>query len=350
MNRNDFIQEIFKLTPGEEKRKLHPTSQPSKFYDILEKKGMKDKNGYYFLPDTLQEYSAGKPLNNINERINQSIFHNTFGLKKASRFSREPFGYADALCIRYVYSGTDEIITPDTSFILHQNDIFLLNAHFVSSHYLAHENDIVFTLLFKKEYLMQNILKRNNNHNVVIRFIYNYILGSQNPKNYIIFHGDDNDKIPRLFEDLVKEYAYPAENSISLLEFYIHILFIEMSRCTYDYDLNMESRKSILTASLLYDIETDPKEISLNKLADKYGYHPDYISRQIRLATGLSFKDYVLELKMSQVIKLLKNSTLPISEIMHESGFYNETYFYKKFKQIYGQSPNQYRKTMYDPT
>ena len=71
-------------------------------------------------------------------------------------------------------------------------------------------------------------------------------------------------------------------------------------------------------------------------------FHPDYISRQILRATGKSFKDYLLNRRMEAVCSFLRNSSLPVNEIENKAGFRNETFFYRKFKQIYGCSPAQW--------
>ncbi|MBP3902394.1 MAG: helix-turn-helix transcriptional regulator, partial [Blautia sp.] len=83
--------------------------------------------------------------------------------------------------------------------------------------------------------------------------------------------------------------------------------------------------------------------VTLQSLSEKYSYNSDYISRQIRRATGKTFKDYLLDRRMEAVCSALKNTSLPISEIESEAGFQNETYFYKQFRRKYGMTPNEYR-------
>ena len=203
MKREDFRNEIFELTETEKYRRDHPWDRRSKFYDYLDKNGFRDSNGYYHLPYRQISYQPSHTPASLTERINQSPCQDIFFLKKASRFSDEPFSYGDFLCIRYVYSGTDEIRTPTGSFVMEQNDICLMNSKFVLSQYLAPENDIVFSLLFEKNYLIENILHHQNQSSIVVRFIYSYVLNGRNRQNYILFHGGDNDRIPRIFEDLV---------------------------------------------------------------------------------------------------------------------------------------------------
>ena len=341
-DRSSLISQIRALTPSERRLKEHPTDEPSAFYRRLEEQGMRRSDGVYRMPSIFLETVNSKSPETLSDYIDQSPCQQYFRLKKATRFSREPLSYADFLSIRYVYSGSDMMRTPSSSFELRQNDICLLNSGFVMSQYLEHEEDAVFTLMFEKEYLIK-LLRSRGDQSVITRFMYSYVLDSPHPQNYILFHGGGNDRLPRLFEDLIMEYAYPDHDSHALLESYLQVLLVEMGRCDFDYENTAESRKSFLTAAVLQEIEDNFAEVTLEGLADRFGYHPDYISRRIRSATGKGFKNYLLQIKMSHLERLLTGSDLTISEIRERVGFHNETHFYRKFKELYGCSPAEMR-------
>lgn len=343
MNREELRREIFALTKTEKYRRDHPEDRRSKFYDYMEKNGYRDENGFFHLPYSQAPRDSTNPPSDFLERIEKSPCQQDFFLKKATRFSDEPFSYGDFLCIRYVYSGSDEIRTPSGSFVMEKNDICLMNARFVLSQYLAHEDDIVFSLMFEKDYLIKRILHHQNESSVIVQFMYNYVLYGRNRQNYILFHGGDNDCLPRIFEDIVAEYAYPSLDSLALLESYLRALLINMSRSDYDFERHAESKRSFLLAVLVNEISQDYPSITLSRLADKMGYHPDYISRCIKEGTGLNFKDYLLRIRMAHARDLLKNSALSISEVAAAVGYQNETYFYKKFREIYGCTPAKCR-------
>lgn len=343
MDRAELLRQFYELSETEQKRKVNPALGPSSFYAFLEDQGFREANGVYHMPSIyLNSVQLSQPKS-LRERIQSSPYQSQFRLHKATRFAKEPMSYADFLCIRYVYSGQVEIETQSSRFTLEQNDILLMNAGFVLSQHLSHEEDVAFTLMFEKDYLTQKLLSRWKERTVVSRFMYSYVLQSDNPKNYILFHGGDNDRLPRLMEDFVLEYIHPRELGENLLESYLQILLTEMTRSPYEYDQNRESVHSLHMAEILSEIDQNYQQISLQELAEKYRYHPDYISRQIRTMTGRSFKDYVLWRRMEQVCALLKNSELPISEIEQRAGFQNESYFYKKFRELFHMSPKEYR-------
>lgn len=345
MTREELIRHFYELTEREEYLRENPGSGQSAFYRFLEEEGYRESDGVYHMPSIYYAYQDSRSPRTFADSIDYSPYQSIFRIKKATRFQREPLFYADFLCIRYIYSGNIVIRTRDGEFTMKQNDILLVNSGFVLSQYLAHEDDIVFTLMFEKDYLIHHVLNNKAAGNVISKFIYSYIMSSVNPRNYILFHGKDNDRLPRLAEDLLMEYTQPTELGTILLEAYLQILLVEMTHSSYEFPQDRDSRHSFVIAEILNEIDHHFQDVSLQSLAQKYNYHPDHISRQIRKATGKSFKDCLLDRRMEEVCSLLINTALPISEIEQRSGFENETYFYKKFREKYNMTPNEYRNT-----
>lgn len=245
MEQTNIREALLKLTDIEKYRRDHPDDRRSDFYDKLDSLGYRKQSGVYFIPYDLANPTSNNPKT-LTEQIDQSPLRKDFILKKATRFSDEPFSYGIFLCLRYVYSGSDKIQTPTTSFELKENDICLMNSNFVSSQHLSHEDDIVFSLLFEKKYLMNKILTQQYHHNVAIQFMYNYVLNNNNPQNYILFHPSNKKQIKNIIENLIIEYAFPKMDSQVLIESYLRIFLIYMSRSEYDFELNLESQNSYI--------------------------------------------------------------------------------------------------------
>lgn len=86
------------------------------------------------------------------------------------------------------------------------------------------------------------------------------------------------------------------------------------------------------------------KDLSVEALAKELNYSYYSVRTMIKKITGKNFTDYVGEKRLAIGEKLLLETNLPISEIINMSGYENESYFRRKFKEKYGTSPNQYRK------
>ncbi|NLC96324.1 MAG: helix-turn-helix domain-containing protein [Erysipelotrichaceae bacterium] len=69
------------------------------------------------------------------------------------------------------------------------------------------------------------------------------------------------------------------------------------------------------------------------------------MSRFIKTHTNKNFKDIIFEKKLEAICLMLVDINLPIVEILNQNGIYNETYFYKRFKKIFGITPQIYRES-----
>ena len=86
----------------------------------------------------------------------------------------------------------------------------------------------------------------------------------------------------------------------------------------------------------------DP-DLSLDENSRHFGLSPSYLSRFIREQTGLNIKDYISRIRIAEAKKLLVESELPVSEIVERIGYYNSSSFIRKFRNIEGATPGDYR-------
>lgn len=343
MNRKELYGHLYELTTTEQQRKTSPEPVPSQYYRCMDALGMKDEQGIYLLGLNLK-LPYNEPDSSIWSKLTASPYQSIVTLKKASRFYKEPFACANFISMRYVYSGKTEIHTLDSSFVLKKNDICLMNSGFAFSQHLLHDEDLVFTLMFEKDYLLRNVLNNTKVNSVITRFILDYIMDNKNPQNYILFHGKDNEHIQAIIEDLLCEYLDPGPYGEVLIENYIRIFLIEVLRCEYEYSKTPESRQTIRLAEILDYIDKNFRTVTLDTLSGEFGYNSKYLSRLIKNYTEKNFKDFVTEKRMDWASLLLSNTDLPIHEIMVECGLLNETYFYKCFRNQFHMTPKEYRK------
>lgn len=85
------------------------------------------------------------------------------------------------------------------------------------------------------------------------------------------------------------------------------------------------------------------EDISLERTADMFHFHPSYFSVLFKQKTGVNFSDYILNLRIEHARKILEQSDRKIVEVSQEVGFRNSAYFIKMFKRKTGLSPNRYR-------
>lgn len=85
------------------------------------------------------------------------------------------------------------------------------------------------------------------------------------------------------------------------------------------------------------------EEISLNTVSASVGMSPSYFSSVFRKEMGLTFVEYLTQIRMDKAKELLMCSPMKTSEIGYEVGYKDPHYFSYIFKKNQGCSPKEYR-------
>lgn len=86
------------------------------------------------------------------------------------------------------------------------------------------------------------------------------------------------------------------------------------------------------------------ENLSREALAAHFFINPDYLGRLFKKKVGQGLNAYVQSKRINQACKLLSQTQLPIGDIGGQVGIPNFPYFCKLFKDMKGQSPQNYRK------
>lgn len=87
------------------------------------------------------------------------------------------------------------------------------------------------------------------------------------------------------------------------------------------------------------------ERISLEQVADEVFLSRPYLSTLFKKETGKKFSNYLQEVRLEKSCSLLRDSRLAIGEIAEQAGFFDSAHFSRAFKEHYGCSPLEYRKT-----
>lgn len=91
-------------------------------------------------------------------------------------------------------------------------------------------------------------------------------------------------------------------------------------------------------------IDRDYKSLTLSAAADHYHMSASYLSSIIRDIYGKSFTSVILDRKMREAGRLLRETKHSVEMIAEITGYNSAPYFINVFKKYYGCSPSRYRK------
>lgn len=85
-------------------------------------------------------------------------------------------------------------------------------------------------------------------------------------------------------------------------------------------------------------------EFSTTAMAEHFQMSLPYLSQYFKSHVGKTLLDYVTDLKIEKAQELLRGTNLSVKEIAEQVGYYNVNSFSRRFKQITGMAPGEYRK------
>lgn len=161
--------------------------------------------------------------------------------------------------------------------------------------------------------------------------IYGYMLRSQ-LDTWIVFGYD------------IREYAKQAE-SLDSFRAWIHQVIDTVYRSIKLRDESIDSDiKQQIEIIISNEIEND---ISLSMIADKLCMKPYELSRMFSKIMGKNYIDYIKDRKLMKAVEFLRDG-MAVQDIAKRLGYRSSQYFIRIFKENYGTTPYQYKKTVLD--
>ncbi len=133
-------------------------------------------------------------------------------------------------------------------------------------------------------------------------------------------------------------------------EYTVTALFMQavshVCRC-YAHASHPSSRSLMRMASVISHLEkhyAEPVELlELQKIAR---LSSSALLKRFKEATGVSPIEYLIRVRVSRAIELLRDNDTSITEAAYEAGFSDSNYFARQFRRIMGMSPSEYRERM----
>ncbi len=109
---------------------------------------------------------------------------------------------------------------------------------------------------------------------------------------------------------------------------------------------SLEDDASAQKISSIVDYITDNccAPLTLAEVSERAGMSESQFSRHFRRATGNTFTDFVNRLRVARACQLLMETDAYIANVCYESGFNNVANFNRRFLQLKGMTPKEFRR------
>lgn len=166
---------------------------------------------------------------------------------------------------------------------------------------------------------------------------------SENPQNPVIKKCNENKRLLALIDILCGAEKFPQDYKQTMMKGYFLSFFAEVLNM-----LPMKNSKSddnqAMRALVQYCSQNFTKDLSLSMLEEELHLSKYYISHLFGDKLGIRFNDYINSLRISEACRLLRTSTLSVTEISDASGFGTLRTFNRAFTKQMKTSPSDYRR------
>lgn len=261
-----------------------------------------------------------------------------------SRFSPVPMHTHNYVELSYVYSGTCPETVGSQDIILKKGQVLIIDTDSPHSVGWLDEDDIMINVLLSREYLHKNLFNHLSRDSILSDFFVNAMLADTAHDRYLLFHSENDRRIPIFFQELLCECCEPSINSSDIITNLIGLIIAELINVRED-DLMRVQMKSgnIPVIPIIHYIEANYRTCTRESVAKLFHISEKYLTSLLKKNTGMSYKQLIQSQKMKVAAKLLLNTDISIERIIEEAGYENATFFYRKFREEYGMSPKEYR-------
>lgn len=264
-------------------------------------------------------------------------------MRPHTRFVNFPEHSHNYIEIMYVCKGSITHYIEGKEIIMQKGDVLLLNQHVRHSVRKASYDDVGINFIALPEFfeIPLSMVGRNN---VLANFLVNTLRQKRQVADYLLFKVGDDLEIENLMENMIVSVINEEKDSDSLNQHLMGLVFLYLMRhiekLTTNYSQNAQD---VILQSLVNYIYTSYQTASLTKFAEDFHQSVSSLSKLMKQSTGFTFQEMLQKARFRKATELLVRTDMSIDEIAIAVGYENQSYFYRRFKEIYGMTPRKYK-------
>ncbi len=226
---------------------------------------------------------------------------------------------------------------------LHEGDYFIVD--YGQHHRYEQIGDVplsVINCLFLPQLISSDLQLCRSFQQLLERYLFQieYQNLKYSPVKYT-FHDTDK-KIESLLLEMQQECNSQRIGHIEIMRCNLINILIQSIRELYQ---PFAHTRSDMTQNIISYVQKHFSEkLSLEKIAADYRYSLGFVSKKFKAETGISFQEYVQEVRIKKSCHLLISTKKKTTEIAELVGYADMKFFCKVFKRKNGITPSEYRK------
>lgn len=255
--------------------------------------------------------------------------------------------YSDYIELRYVMSGQLYVEIEGETIRFEAGDICFINSNVSRREILADTEGLLININMDKTVFTEAYMN-SIGLNALKKYLRTNILKRSEQQHYLCFT-----PLSEAYAEKINDYLYTIINEIirerpgyqDISKGYIIRL---MDHLTNHYQYNFDRKSSQIYAEKLFEsvqeyIANHLDSVTMDDLIHNFHFQSNYFNNMIKKHTGMTYSQYVIRLRIEKSKHLLYTTDLSVEEIMWLIGYNNKGFFYRKFQELVGMSPKEYR-------
>lgn len=245
--------------------------------------------------------------------------------------------------LTYVYDGKCTHTISDNKIKMRTGDFCILPPG-VTHTIEVFDESIIINILIRQSTLENIFFNFLRSDNIISMFFLNNIY-SKNVNDYIIFHSGNDYHIKTAISFMLLEYINKDQYYYQMMNNTIMNIFGLLLR-NYEKSAELPSivkKSDVQRFALVRYIQDNHLNVTLDDIARKFHYTPEYTSKLIKVTTGQTFSQILQKIRIEKAKSLLSDTNLSIRNIGLQIGYETTEHFIRTFKKNQHMTPTEYR-------
>lgn len=256
----------------------------------------------------------------------------------------------DFIELIYVYKGRCTHYIEDIAHkvVLEENELILVNQNVIHAIGKTTKEDVILKMVLPPSFLRQDFPYLHARSRTISDFFLTALQVKNIYYGYMVFRNRNKNHVKEYMEKILIEYYEQQPFYQNAVKNQLSLMLIELMRRNLagETEFRPLTVGPIPVSDILADIERHCDWISLQSLAERYGYNESYLSRMIHKITGQSFRQLLTDSRCKRAVSLLTETGLSIEAVAEQCGYGNVNNLYRFVKKQTGRSPMEIRSGM----
>ena len=248
----------------------------------------------------------------------------------------------------YVTSGKSTHCVDGVTYPVNGGEILFIG--YRQSHSFHVEKEMrYFNFLVKPEYISRSLADAQTIYDVFSFLVLDTYFDDESRRVPVIRLAKPQKlELDALAEKMYEESVGRESGYELALDGYMRLILSRIFRCLRQTG-SQGFLHSIMPGLLAYIDSNYTRKLTLSELANKCFYNPAYLGRLFRNTFHLSLREYICEKRMLYAKELLDSTGETVEQIAAQVGYEEKGQFYRAFKEKFGCTPTQYRRSAGGP-